>query len=149
MTQDNRNGHEPEQAPQVTGFRPGPAVPSIHDLAMMGEIGGYGAGWNLAKELITGSKEPEEYLPRGVHTHKKIARRKRLVSKDYRIRGRRGSNLKAAIWVGDQMEIGLNGAGREDAKEVARAVAQVEAQSARRGFFDRVNRPNPQGQNGN
>jgi hypothetical protein len=106
---------------------------------MMGEGAGHAAAFNLAKELITGSRLPEEYLPRGVHDRKAIARRMRMVSDDNRIRRRRGCSLNEAVWVGDTMAIGLNGAGRQEAMQVIRAMANLERDADRRrnGFGSR------------
>lgn len=128
---------EEQEQPPKRGFDQGPPVPSVHDLAMIAESSGQGAAFNLAKELLTGSRMPEEYLPRGVYTARDIARRKRMVSDDNRIRRRRGCSLNDSIWVGDQMAIGLNGAGREDAKQVIRAQASIdrEERRARSGFM--------------
>lgn len=128
---------EEQQEQKPKGFDQGRPVPSIHDLGMMAESGGKGAQWNLAKELITGDRDPAVYLPRGVYSAKDIARRKRMVSDDNRIRRRRGCSLNDSLWVGDQMAIGLNGAGREDAKQVIRAQANIdrEERRARAGFM--------------
>lgn len=144
----SQNGHEENEEtrrevvptghpdrPSSGGYKQGQAVPSIHDLAMMAETANQGAAFNLAKELITGSRLPEEYLPRGVYDRLTIARRKRLVAKHNRINRRRGSSLNDSIWVGDQMGIALNGAGREDAKEVAKAAANIEREHRRQGFM--------------
>jgi len=161
MEDANRNGHTPEETvenldsqkevfptghqdrPKSTGYTQGQAVPSIHDLAMMAEKSTEGAAFNLAKELITGSRLPEEYLPRGVYTDQDIARRKRLVAKHNRVNKRRGSSLNDSIWVGDQMSIAKNGAGREDAKEVAKAAASIDRDErlARRQGFMGMGRP--------
>ena len=124
------------------GYTRGPAVPSIHDLAMMNELSNQSAAFNLAKELITGSRLPEEYLPRGVYDSKTIARRKRIVSRDNRIRRHRGCSLNASIWVGDQMGIAHNGAGRREAMEVIKASASIERdeRNRRQGFMG-IGRP--------
>jgi len=148
--QGSRNGDQPEanldgqkevfatghpERPASSGYKQGQPVPSIHDLAMMAEKTNEGSAFNLAKELITGSRLPEEYLPRGVYTRPEIARRKRLVAKHNRINRRRGSSLNDSIWIGDQMAIALNGAGREDAKEVAKAAVSAEREQRRQGFM--------------
>lgn len=155
MQDGSHNGHIPddqEERKEIApaghpdrpsgGYTRGPSVPSLHDLAMINESSGQGAAFNLAKELITGSRLPEEYLPRGVYDRRKIARRIRLVSKDNRIRRRRGTSLNDSIWVGDQMSIALNGAGREDAKQVIRAAAAIEREerNQRQGFMG-IGRP--------
>lgn len=136
---------QPER-PKSGGYKQGEAVPSIHDLAMMAESNNQGIAFNLAKELITGSRLPEEYLPRGVYNKQEIARRKRLVAKHNRVHRRRGSSLNDSIWVGDQMGIALNGAGREDAKEVAKAAISMEQRERQRQGFMGMGRPQGGGQ---
>jgi hypothetical protein len=42
--------------------------------------------------------------------------------------------LNDALWVGDQMMIGLHAAGRQDAKEVAKAQFSMERERVRQGM---------------
>jgi hypothetical protein len=141
MADESTNDNHGEERQQISGYRQGPAVPSVHDAAMA-DAEGRIAGFNLAKEFITGSRLPEEYLPRGVFTKRDIARRKRIMAQMNRIKKRRGTGLADILWIGDQMNIALDGGGRQDALDAIRHMTQYDRDETmvRRGVWDRINR---------
>lgn len=79
--------------------------------------------WNGAKELITGSIHPEEYLPRTRLTDQEIARDARVMAVVNLVQYGH-TNLPHVMWWRYQAYIGRNGEGRKEVVEVLTAQAR-------------------------
>ena len=91
----------------------------IGDLFVTGEGGG---GFDPVRELLTGSSEAAEFLPRTRLTEKEIARDMRILGR--RQRYRKGStNVDDLIWYRLQAVISLDSRGRQEAVQMVVGLA--------------------------
>ncbi len=93
----------------------------LGDMFMSGEGSG---GFDPIKELLTGSPDAHEFLPRTRYTEKEIARDMRIIGR--RQRKRTGStNVEDLIWYKRHAVIGLNGEGRKEAVQMVSGIAAM------------------------